>query len=204
MSVHKSIRTNNIIPFEGEAYYIENVLTPSQADYYFNILLLNVPWKHDEVIIFGKKYTTKRKVAWYGNQDYTYKYSNTVKTALAWTDEIFALKSYVESFCSTSFNSCLLNLYHDGNEGLGWHSDNEPELVKNGCIASLSLGAERIFKFKHKASKQVISISLKHGSLLLMQGSIQEYWKHQLPLTKKIITPRINLTFRNIISFEDK
>jgi len=108
------------------------------------------------------------------------------------------LKSLVENQTGETFNSCLLNLYHDGSEGMAWHSDGEKDLKKHGAIGSLSLGAERKFAFKHKASKETISVVLEHGSLLMMQGKTQTYWQHHLPPTKKVSDPRINLTFRTI------
>jgi alkylated DNA repair dioxygenase AlkB len=158
----------------------------------------NILWERDEVIIFGKHITTKRKVAWYGDSQYLYSYSNMTKQALAWTKELSELKQIVEEYAGTKFNSCLLNLYHDGNEGMGWHSDDEKPLGKNNTIASLSFGAERKFSFKHKQAKQIVSLVLEHGSLLIMKDSTQSNWLHSLPKSKNITEPRINLTFRTM------
>ncbi|MGA9171355.1 MAG: alpha-ketoglutarate-dependent dioxygenase AlkB [Nitrososphaeraceae archaeon] len=158
----------------------------------------NTQWEKDEVIIFGKHITTKRKVAWCGDPEYLYTYSNTTKQALARTKELSELKQIVEEYAGIKFNSCLLNLYHNGNEGMGWHSDDEKTLGKNNTIASLSFGAEREFSFKHKQTKQTVSLVLEHGSLLIMKDATQSNWLHSLPKSKNITQPRINLTFRTM------
>jgi alkylated DNA repair dioxygenase AlkB len=159
----------------------------------------NILWKNDEVVIFGKHIVTKRKAAWYGDSDYSYTYSNTTKQALAWTKELSYLKQIVEELAGAKFNSCLLNLYHNGNEGMGWHSDDEKSLGTNNTIASLSFGAERKFLFKHKQTKQTVSLVLEHGSLLIMRDATQANWLHSLPKSKDVTRPRINLTFRTIL-----
>jgi alkylated DNA repair dioxygenase AlkB len=184
---------------DGRVDYYGKITTNVEANLYFEILLQNIVWKNDEAIILGKHIITKRKTAWYGDSDYLYTYSNTTRRALPWTSELRDLKLLAEKLTETKFNSCLLNLYHDGNEGLAWHSDDEKVLRRNGTIASLSFGAERKFSLKHKKTKQTISIVLEHGSLLVMKGETQVYWLHSLPKTKKIVMPRINLTFREII-----
>ena len=132
-------------------------------------------------------------------KEYNYKYSGITKQAHIWTPELLSLKKIVEEKSKTTYNSCLLNLYHDGAEGMAWHSDGEKSLKNNGTIASLTLGAERKFSFKHKESKQRIDVILEKGSLLLMKGTTQKNWLHRLPPTKKVNSPRINLTFRTII-----
>jgi alkylated DNA repair dioxygenase AlkB len=141
-------------------------------------------------------FVTKRKTAWYGDSNYVYNYSNTEKKALPWTSELAKLKQVVEILLNIKFNSCLMNLYHDGNEGMGWHSDDEKSIEEDSTIASVSFGAERKFSFKHKQSKKIISILLEHGSLLLMKEGTQKNWLHSLPKSTKITLPRINLTFR--------
>ncbi len=148
--------------------------------------------------LFGKTFITQRRVAWFGDEPYEYKYSKISRVAKLWTNALRRIKEVVESNCDESFNSCLLNLYQDGNEGMGWHADNEKELKRNGTIASVSIGAERKFSFKHKVSHEVVDINLENGSALLMKGEIQQFWKHCLPKSKKISKPRVNLTFRNI------
>ena len=160
----------------------------------------NIQWKNDESVIFGKHYITRRKTAWYGDRPFNYTYSKIKRTALPWTNELLEIKHIVENNESTKFNSCLLNLYHDGDDGMGWHSDNEKELIRDGVIASVSLGAERKFSFRHKKNKEKIDLILGNGSLLVMKEHIQTHWMHQLPKSKKIKEPRINLTFRTIFS----
>jgi alkylated DNA repair dioxygenase AlkB len=189
----------NLLPYDGETLYFGKVLTLDQAQHYYDVLMTTIRWKHDEAVIFGKHIITKRKVAWYGEAGFEYTYSNTTKSAIEWTIELLELKKIVEQISGTTFNSCLLNLYHDGDEGVSWHSDNEKALGTNTIIASISLGAERKFMFKHKNTKETIPVFLENGSLLVMQGETQQHWLHSIPKTKKISTPRINLTFRKFI-----
>ena len=189
----------NILPKDGTVNYYGTILTLKEANQYLDLLLQNILWQNDEAIIFGKHIITKRKAAWYGDSDYLYTYSNTTKQALAWTRELSDLKQIVEKKVETKFNSCLLNLYPDGNEGVGWHSDDEKSLGKNAIIASLSFGAERKFSFRHKQTKQTVSLVLEHGSLLVMKDATQANWMHSLPKSKKITRTRINLTFRTIV-----
>ena len=189
----------NLLPYDGIVNYYGKVLQHKEANDYLDRLLTTVEWKNDEAIIFGKHIITKRKVAWYGDSDFLYTYSNTTKQALAWTKELAALKQIVEGLTGATFNSCLLNLYHNGDEGMAWHSDDERSLGRNTTIASFSFGAERRFSFKHKKNKQTGSIFLEHGSLLVMKDATQTHWLHSLPKSKKINRPRINLTFRTIV-----
>lgn len=188
----------NILPFDGEVNYYGPVLSQSKAQEYFEKLMDNIQWENDKAIIFGKTIITKRKVAWYGDQPFEYTYSKTTKSALPWTKELLELKEIIEKKSGETYNSCLLNLYHSGEEGMAWHSDAEKDLKKNGAIGSLSFGAERKFLFKHKASKKNVSVILEKGSLLVMKGTTQTNWLHRLPPTKKVKSPRINLTFRTI------
>ncbi|WKN30149.1 alpha-ketoglutarate-dependent dioxygenase AlkB [Porifericola rhodea] len=188
----------NLLPYDGIVNYHGLIMSQEEADHYYERLLYDIAWKNDEAVIFGKHIITKRKVAWYGDENYAYTYSNTTKEALAWTPELLELKQKVEEHSATRYNSCLLNLYHDGGEGMAWHSDDEKALEKDGSIASVSLGAVRKFAFKHKENKQTVSMLLEHGSLLLMKGSTQTNWLHRLPPTKKVKKPRINLTFRRM------
>ncbi len=191
--------TKNWLPKDGTVNYYGKILNRDRADYYFNKLLETLEWRNDEAIIFGKKIITKRKVAWYGDEPFEYTYSNTSKYALPWTKELLELLQLTQHKTGETFNSCLVNLYHDGSEGMAWHSDGEKDLKKNGAIGSLSFGAERKFAFKHKQSKETISILLEHGSLLMMKDTTQTNWLHRLPPTKRINKPRINLTFRTIV-----
>ena len=189
---------SNLLPKDGTVLYYGIVLGKVTSDLYYNLLLKNIEWKNDEAIIFGKRIVTKRKVAWYAEKPLQYSYSKITKTALVFTEELLKLKELVEKETNETYNSCLLNLYHDGSEGMGWHSDAEQELKKNGAIASVSLGAARKFIFKHRETKEVISLILENGSLLVMKDETQYHWLHRLPPTKKVQIPRINLTFRTI------
>ena len=191
-------KNQNILSKDGEAIYYGPIVSIQQANEYLQHLLNNIEWRNDEAVIFGKHIITKRKVAWYADSNFSYTYSKTTKQALIWTEALLELKALVERQTKTQYNSCLLNLYHNGDEGMGWHSDDEKELTKNGSISSLSLGAERKFLFKNKTDKQLISAFLENGSLLEMKGTTQTNWLHRLPPTKKVTTPRINLTFRRI------
>ncbi|WP_269227725.1 alpha-ketoglutarate-dependent dioxygenase AlkB family protein [Flavobacterium eburneipallidum] len=193
-------RSKNILPKDGTVNYYGKLLTDQQANHYFDALMNTIEWKNDQAIIFGKLIVTKRKVAWYGDTDFEYTYSNISKRALPWTTELLELKSLAEANSGETFNSCLLNLYHTGDEGMAWHSDAEKDLKKNGAIGSMSFGAERKFAFKHKETKETVSILLEHGSLLVMKDTTQTHWLHRLPPTKLINKPRINLTFRTIIT----
>ena len=188
----------NILPYDGLTAYHGIILDQKKATFYYDRLLKTIQWKNDEAILFGKKIITKRKVAWYGESAYAYTYSKVTKEATIFTKELLALKAIVEKESGETYNSCLLNLYHSGEEGMAYHSDGEKMLKKDGAIASVSLGAVRKFSFKHKESKQRIDIILENGSLLVMKEGTQKNWLHRLPPTKKVNSPRINLTFRTI------
>lgn len=194
----KELSSQNLLPFDGKLHYHGKVFAKEIADSHFNNLFASIAWKPDELMMFGKTIFTKRKIAWYADQPFPYRYSGATKTALAWNEILRHLKSVTEQLSNETYNSCLANLYHEGNEGMAWHSDAEPELKKRGAIASLSFGAERKFSFKHKSSGKTVSLLLEHGSLLIMSGAIQECWLHRLPPTTRITGPRINLTFRTI------
>lgn len=196
----KSSAEVNLLPKDGTVNYYGKIFGKAEADFYYEHLLKHITWENDQALIFGKLIITKRKVAWYGAKPFEYTYSNLTKTALPWTRELLELKRKVEELSSESFNSCLLNLYHNGDEGMAWHSDGEKDLKKDGAIASLSFGAERKFAFKHKVDKSTISLNLAHGSLLIMKATTQTHWLHRLPPTKLVSKPRINLTFRTIVS----
>ena len=194
------VSSQTIINKDGIAIYTDSLIPAEKSEFFLLQLSKNIQWKNDESVIFGKHYITRRKTAWYGDRPFNYTYSKIKRTALPWTDELLEIKHIVENNESTKFNSCLLNLYHDGDDGMGWHSDNEKELKKNSVIASVSLGAERKFSFKHKKNKENTDLILGNGSLLVMKEQIQTHWMHQLPKSKKISEPRINLTFRTISS----
>lgn len=186
----------NLLPADGEAYLFRDFLAAPQAGRYLHQLIHHVAWRHDEVILFGKRHILHRKAAWYADEGYAYTYSKITKHPLPWNADLLALKSLAETCCGVAFNSCLLNYYHTGREGMGWHSDNEKTLVRHGSIASISLGAERKFLFRHRQAKTKVSLLLPSSSLLLMKGETQTKWVHALPKMKKILEPRVNLTFR--------
>lgn len=190
--------SENLLPNNGTVNYFGVIMSPERADNYLSTLLKNIEWKHDKAVIMGKHIKIKRKVAWYGERPFEYTYSNIKRYALPWTEALLELKNLVEQQTKETFNSCLLNLYHSGSEGVSWHSDAEKDLKENGAIASLSFGADRKFSFKNKKTKETISVVLQHGSILVMKGVTQKHWLHQLPQSKKITEPRINLTFRTI------
>lgn len=189
----------NLLPADGRVYYYGKIVDPKESLFYFRELMTEIEWKKDVAFIFGKRIETKRKVAWYADEPFEYTYSNNTKTALPWTSNLLKLKALIEKKSGETFNSCLLNLYHDGSEGMSWHSDGEKDLKENGAIASLSFGAERKFAFKHKNTKEVVSLFLESGSLLIMTGTTQKNWLHRLPPSKKKFGPRVNLTFRTIV-----
>ena len=189
----------NLLPCDGEVYYDKDFLDQKLAKKFYQELYENISWKRDEYLMFGKKILTKRMMAWYGGKAYEYTYSKKTRVAQLWNKDLLDLKDLLEKRTGDHFNSCLLNLYPKGIDGMGWHSDDEKELKPFATIASISLGCERKFSFKHKVTKEVVSIKLENGSLLIMKGMTQKYWLHQLPKTKKIIGSRINLTFRSII-----
>jgi alkylated DNA repair dioxygenase AlkB len=190
----------NLLPHGGTVNYYGRVIPVEKANDYLNILLETIEWKSDEAIILGKHIFTKRKVAWYAELEFEYTYSNTTKKALPWTPTLLELKEIAEQKTGETFNSCLLNLYHNGDEGMAWHSDGEKDLQRNGAIGSMSFGAERKFSFKHKQSKETVSLILEHGSLLVMKDATQSNWLHRLPPTKQTNRPRVNLTFRTIVT----
>jgi len=192
----------NLLPYDGEVYYYGLVINAEKAEHYHARLLKTIAWKNDEAVIYGKHIVTARKIAWIGDTGYAYRYSGTTRQATSWTRELLELKSPIEALTGTRFNSCLLNLYHHGQEGMGWHSDDEASLGKNTTIASLSLGAVRKFAFRHKRTKETIAMMLEPGSLLVMQGATQTHWQHSLPKSARITQSRINLTFRTIIQQE--
>lgn len=185
---------------DGEVWLMNNFLNQSEADDYFNLLNQSIHWIREEIKIYGKKIPLPRKTAWYGDAGSSYSYSGLKLDPEPWTNELFELKSKIESLLTGElFNSVLLNLYRDGNDKVGWHSDNEKELGINPRIASLSLGATRRFDIKHKTEPNLShQFELTNGSLLVMKGAMQHHWLHQIPVQKRVVLPRINLTFRTI------
>ena len=188
--------SENLLPKDGIAIYHGVIFGEKEATQISKELLDTIPWKQDEVVMFGKKIMTKRKVAWYADAGINYTYAGVKKSGLQWTEPLLKIKQKVEAITGSNYNACLLNLYHEGEEGMGWHRDNEKEIVAESSIASVSLGAARKFAFKHATTNERIDIELENGSLLDMKGAIQQYWYHALPKTMRIKQLRINLTFR--------
>ena len=188
----------NLLPNDGTVNYFGKLFSQTDATNYLDLLLKTIEWKNDEAVIFGKRIITKRKIAWYADTNFNYTYSNTTKIAVFWTKELLELKLIIEEKTGTDYNSCLLNLYHNGSEAMAWHSDAEKDLKRNGTIASVSFGAERKFSFKHKQTKETVSLLLENGSLLVMKDNTQTNWLHRLPPTTCVTQPRVNLTFRTI------
>ncbi len=179
--------------------YYPNFFQKKEADKIFAELSTKIPWQQDEIMVYGKKYLQPRLTALYGNEEKPYSYSNIKMQPHPWNLILHKIKIYVESASDTTFTSVLLNYYRDGKDSNGWHADNEKELGTNPIIASVSFGAERVFQMKHNSILNLTqNIVLEHGSLLLMKGTTQHCWKHQIPKTRKPIGERINLTFRLI------
>lgn len=184
---------------DATVLYYPNFISSKYASEVFQKLLKETPWQEDDIKIFGKVYKQPRLTALYGGEGKSYRYSGITMSPSPFTPLLLELKTLIEKETNEKFTTVLLNLYRDGNDSNGWHSDDEKELGENPVIASLSLGAKRNFHLKHKKDKNLkFKIFLDHGSLLLMQGTTQHYWLHQLPKSKKVTESRINLTFRII------
>lgn len=186
----------NLLSFDGELYLVNKFYQPYETQKLFKILLHNLAWQQEQIFLYGRWANVPRLMSWYGDEGAEYQYSGVNHQPLPWTDALFSVKQKIESCYQHSFNSVMANLYRNGNDSMGCHADNEKELGINPVIASLSLGEERWLKFRHQKSKQVLDILLTDGDLLLMAGTIQHHWRHELPKTKQIKTERINLTFR--------
>ena len=185
---------------DADIDYYPNFLSSEKASEYFNIFLKQIEWQQDDIKLFGKTYAQPRLTALYGDAGASYSYSGITMFPRPMFSELIQLKQAIEKVTHQKFNVVLLNLYRDGRDSNGWHSDDEKELGINPIIASVSLGIERTFQFKHKQNLNVRrNLILQEGSLLVMKGNTQHFWKHQIAKTKKIISPRINLTFRLII-----
>ncbi len=184
---------------DSEIWYYPQFLDQTKAERYFRVLKNHTPWQQDDIVVFGKTYAQPRLTALYANNGKEYSYSNITMKPHPFSNDLLELKRNVEKMASIEFSTCLLNLYRDGKDSNGWHSDDEKELGSNPIIASVSLGAERFFHLRHKLEKNLKhKIMLEHGSLLVMKGATQHFWQHQIPKTAKKIGERINLTFRVI------
>lgn len=193
-------KTKNLLPGDGEVYDHGRVFDHDDACTIFQNLHREVPWQHDEAVFNGERITVARRVAWYGDAAWFYTYSGTTKQALLWTPTLLEVKARIEDLVGVEFNACLLNLYANGTEGMSWHSDDEAALGRNTTIVSVSLGASRRFDFKHKRDGRRASLVLDAGQLIVMTGTTQTHWLHQLAKTTKVTAPRISLTFRTIVA----
>jgi alkylated DNA repair dioxygenase AlkB len=182
----------------GEIAFEKDWLTAIEANTYFKLFQNTLPFHQGNITIFGKTYPIPRLEAFFATGNQRYSYSGKTLISHPFTPELLDIKRKIEEISSETFNCVLVNLYRDGQDSNGWHADNEPELGKNPSIASLSLGASRRFDLRHNLSNQKLSFELNHGSLLVMKGEMQHFWKHQIAKTKKVTEPRINLTFRTI------
>lgn len=195
----EAIWQENLVPYDGEVYLVKQFYPPEQAGTLFSVLYERIAWQEEDILIYGRWCKVPRLMAWYGDAAAYYRYSGVNHPPRAWTKELLAVKADVEKHCNRSFNSVLLNLYRNGQDSMGCHADDEPELGVNPYIASLSLGDERRFKLHHKTRKTTLDIVLGQGDLLVMAGCLQHYWQHSLPKTRQPKTARINLTFREIL-----
>ena len=184
---------------DSDIVYKKDFLDTNNADELFHYLTNHINWRQDQIKVFGKTYLQPRLTALFGNNGRSYSYSNITMDPLAFNKELEDLRVRIEAISGAQFTTCLLNLYRDGADSNGWHADDEAELGNNPVIASVSLGQARYFHMKHRKLKDKrFKILLEHGSLLLMRGSTQHHWLHQLPKSKRALGPRINLTFRYI------
>lgn len=185
---------------DGEMVIYQNFFEELESDRFFQELRSSINWRQDQIKIFGREVNQPRLTAWYADEGKSYKYSSITMHPDAWTPILLSIKDRIEQVLELNFNSVLLNLYRHGKDYVSWHSDDEPELGNNPTIVSVSFGATRRFQLRHKSNKDLdtVEVSLTHGSLLIMKGSTQHFWKHQVPKTSKISSERINLTFRVI------
>ena len=189
---------NPVFNSDGVLDIYPDFLPHDVADNFYELFLNELNWSEEQIQMFGKTIPVPRLICWYGNKEAVYRYSGVEHIPHPWTSSLRELKNRIEAFTQYSFNSVLGNLYRDGNDAMGWHSDDEKELGQNPFIASISLGAERVFKIRHKSTREQYKLILPHGSLLTMSGPFQHHWQHSIPRTSTYKAPRINLTFRNI------
>ena len=193
--------TDNLLPYDGLVNDL-GIVIDYPSPLFYN-LVTELPWQEDIVTLFGKTHVTTRQIVWMGDSDIDYQYSGHTRQTIPWTDTVFHVKHHIEQKLldlgiDANFNSCLLNYYPSGEDGMGYHADDERELGEQPVIASLSLGATRKFVFKHKKTQDKVELYLESGQLIVMHGDTQSFWKHSITKTKKVTTGRISLTFRQI------
>lgn len=185
---------------DAEIVLYERFFSQEESSELFNKLFEEIKWRNDKIKLYGKEFVLPRKTAWYGDSDRHYTYSGIHLQPESWTASLLKIKARIETVAQTTFNSVMLNLYRDGNDGISWHTDAESELGRNPIIGSISFGETRRFMLRHRRNKDIkTEIDLSDGSFLLMSGPTQHYWQHQIPKTSRHLSPRINLTFRTII-----
>jgi alkylated DNA repair dioxygenase AlkB len=189
-----------VLPSDGSAVLHESFLEPAEADEMLATLLTEVPWQHHAITLFGKEVPEPRMSAWIADPGVSYLYSGRRRDPEPWTDTLAGLRDRAGEIAGSRFNSVLANLYRDGTDSMGWHADDEPELGTEPVIASVSLGAERRFDFRHNLTGETVSAILPHGSLLVMSGASQHSWKHRIAKATRVLQPRLNLTFRNVLA----
>ncbi|HEX8251364.1 MAG TPA: alpha-ketoglutarate-dependent dioxygenase AlkB [Pyrinomonadaceae bacterium] len=200
-SIGKEVVKENYSMPDAEITFYPNFFNKIKSDVMFENLFKEIKWRSDKIKLYGKEFDLPRKTAWYGEQEKSYKYSGIEMFPEPWTPTLLEIKQEIEKVSDTKFNSVMMNLYRDGNDGISWHTDAEPELGRNPTIASVSFGQTRRFMLRHRNNKELkFEIELTHGSLLLMGGPTQHFWQHQIPKTSRKLKPRINLTFRVIIN----
>lgn len=195
--------TDNLLPYDGSVNDLGIII--DDANSLYNTLLTDLPWQSDIVTLFGKTHVTTRQIVWMGESNTIYHYSGQSRYATPWTDSVFHVKQHIEQQLldigiDVNFNSCLLNYYPSGTDGMGYHADDEKELGAQPIIASLSLGATRKFVLKHKKTQDKVELYLESGQLVVMHGDTQKFWKHTITKTKMVSEGRISLTFRQILS----
>jgi len=189
---------NNILPKDGEVLFFPNYFNKADSDRLFKSLTDNILWQQDQIRFFGKMIDIPCLTDWYGENDLTYTYTVILMKPHSRTPDLLEIKNKIEKEAKVTFSSVLLNFYRDGKDSVAWHCDDEKELGINPVIGSVSFGATRTFKFRHLQDKIVEKVELTNGSFVLMQGETQHKWEHEIPKASKILTPRINLTFRVI------
>lgn len=192
------LEASNLLPRDGVVNYYPFVFASEEIKTYINYLSDEIFWQQDAVSLFGKTYITERKVAWYAEKPFIYRYSGQSKIALPFSKILMDIKTKIELLTNSTYDACLLNFYQNGSQGMGWHSDNEKSIMAHSSIASVSLGALRKFDFKHKTIGEKVGLTLESGSVLDMREQTQEFWLHALPKSKKVSEARINLTFRKM------
>lgn len=188
--------SRELLPYDGSMVYRPGFLSPKDSFELMAGLMEEVPWEERAITVFGRTVMQPRLACWYG--DVAYSYSGITLEPRAWLPRLLRLKSLVESAAGAQFNSVLVNLYRHGSDSMGWHADDEPELGAEPCIASISVGQVRRFRIRHRESKETVALDLESGSLLVMSGRSQQCWMHEVPKSRRITEPRINLTFRYV------